>query len=130
MRVLLSRSMCRLCLVAIADGQMPAPLPGTSPAQAANAPGRSARTIDLELDQAGYGLQQVNSFAGRLGMAIGVKPCRPYDSSGEDHLASFLGMIGIPTRTGGDRAAAGGERARRSGMRHAGIYCGIGLLGA
>ncbi len=45
---------------------------------------------------AGYVFQQVDAFAGRLGNPIGVKTYKPYHSSGEDHLASYLGMIGIP----------------------------------
>jgi hypothetical protein len=45
---------------------------------------------------AGYVFQQVDSFAGKLGAPIGVKTYKPYHSSGEDHLASYLGMIGIP----------------------------------
>jgi hypothetical protein len=45
---------------------------------------------------AGYVFQQVDGFAGRLGTPIGVKTYKPYHSSGEDHLASYLGMIGIP----------------------------------
>lgn len=45
---------------------------------------------------AGYVFQQVDSFAGRLGQPIGVKTYKPYHSSGEDFLASYLGMVGIP----------------------------------
>jgi len=45
---------------------------------------------------AGYVFRQVDSFAGHLGKPIGVKTYKPYHSSGEDHLASYLGMIGIP----------------------------------
>ncbi len=45
---------------------------------------------------AGYVFEQVDSFAGRLGRPIGVKTYKPYHSSGEDFLASYLGMIGIP----------------------------------
>jgi hypothetical protein len=45
---------------------------------------------------AGYVFEQVDAFAGRLGRPIGVKAYKPYHSSGEDHLASYLGMIGIP----------------------------------
>jgi hypothetical protein len=46
--------------------------------------------------QAGYVFEQVDSFAGRLGTPIGVKVYKPYHSAGEDHLPSYLGMIGIP----------------------------------
>ena len=45
---------------------------------------------------AGYVFQQVDGFVGRLGRPIGVKTYKPYHSSGEDFLASYLGMIGIP----------------------------------
>ena len=45
---------------------------------------------------AGYVFQQVDGFIGKLGTPIGVKVYKPYHSSGEDFLASYLGMIGIP----------------------------------
>jgi hypothetical protein len=45
---------------------------------------------------AGYTFEQVDAFVGRLGTPIGVKVYKPYHSSGEDFLASYLGMIGIP----------------------------------
>jgi hypothetical protein len=45
---------------------------------------------------AGYVFQQVDGFIGKLGKPIGVKTYKPYHSSGEDFLASYLGMIGIP----------------------------------
>ncbi len=45
---------------------------------------------------AGYVFEQVDAVAGRLGRPVGVKTYKPYHSSGEDHLASYLGMIGIP----------------------------------
>jgi hypothetical protein len=45
---------------------------------------------------AGYVFEQVDSFAGRLGKPVGVQTYKPYHSSGEDHLASYLGMVGIP----------------------------------
>jgi hypothetical protein len=45
---------------------------------------------------AGYVFQQVDGFLGKLGKPIGVKTYKPYHSSGEDFLASYLGMIGIP----------------------------------
>lgn len=45
---------------------------------------------------AGYVFQQVDGFIGKLGTPIGVKTYKPYHSSGEDFLASYLGMIGIP----------------------------------
>ncbi len=45
---------------------------------------------------AGHVFEQVDAFAGRLGRPIGVKTYKPYHSSGEDFLATYLGMIGIP----------------------------------
>ncbi len=45
---------------------------------------------------AGYVFRQVDGFVGQLGKPIGVKTYKPYHSSGEDHLPSYLGMIGIP----------------------------------
>ncbi len=45
---------------------------------------------------AGYVFSQVDGFLGKLGKPVGVKVYKPYHSSGEDHLPSYLGMIGIP----------------------------------
>lgn len=45
---------------------------------------------------AGYVFDQVDSFLGKLGKPVGVKVYKPFHSSGEDHLPSYLGMIGIP----------------------------------
>jgi hypothetical protein len=45
---------------------------------------------------AGYTFAQVDAFIGRLGRPVGVKMYKPYHSSGEDFLASYLGMVGIP----------------------------------
>jgi hypothetical protein len=45
---------------------------------------------------AGKVFAQVDSFIGKLGKPIGVKTYKPFHSSGEDHLPSYLGMIGIP----------------------------------
>jgi len=45
---------------------------------------------------AGKVFSQVDSFLGQLGKPIGVKTYKPFHSSGEDHLPSYLGMIGIP----------------------------------
>lgn len=39
---------------------------------------------------------QLDKFLGELGKPIGVKTYKPYHSSGEDFLPSYLGMIGIP----------------------------------
>ncbi|HEY1787746.1 MAG TPA: hypothetical protein VGJ73_06295 [Verrucomicrobiae bacterium] len=45
---------------------------------------------------AGYSLEQVDSFLGRLGNPIGIAAYKPYQSTGEDFLHNYLGMIGIP----------------------------------
>jgi hypothetical protein len=45
---------------------------------------------------AGYSLEQVDKFIGKLGNPIGIASYKPYQSTGEDFLHNFLGMIGIP----------------------------------
>ncbi|MBN1570630.1 MAG: hypothetical protein JXA73_22495 [Acidobacteria bacterium] len=45
---------------------------------------------------AGYTLEQVDGFLGKLGKPIGLKSYKPYHSTGEDFLHNYLGMIGIP----------------------------------
>jgi hypothetical protein len=45
---------------------------------------------------AGYSLEQADTFMGKLGRPIGIKSYKPYQSSGEDFLHNYLGMIGIP----------------------------------
>jgi hypothetical protein len=45
---------------------------------------------------AGYALEQVDSFLGQLGNPIGIASYKPYQSTGEDFLHNYLGMIGIP----------------------------------
>ncbi len=45
---------------------------------------------------AGPVFAKVDSFLGKLGKPIGVKTYKPFHSSGEDHLPSYLGMLGIP----------------------------------
>lgn len=45
---------------------------------------------------AGYVFEQVDGFLGKLGKPTGVKTYKPYHSSGEDHLPSYLGMVGVP----------------------------------
>ena len=39
---------------------------------------------------------QVNSVLGKLGKPIGIASYKPYQSTGEDFLQNYLGMIGIP----------------------------------
>jgi hypothetical protein len=45
---------------------------------------------------AGYSLEEVDKFLGRLGGPIGVMSYKPYHSTGEDFLHNYLGMCGIP----------------------------------
>lgn len=45
---------------------------------------------------AGYSLEQVDPFVAKLGNPIGIKSYKPYQSTGEDFLHNYLGMIGIP----------------------------------
>ncbi len=45
---------------------------------------------------AGYSLEQVNAFVGKLGNPIGIAAYKPFQSTGEDYLPNYLGMIGIP----------------------------------
>ena len=45
---------------------------------------------------AGYSLEQVDAFLGRLGHPAGIACYKPYHSTGEDFLHNYLGMIGIP----------------------------------
>jgi hypothetical protein len=45
---------------------------------------------------AGYSLNKVNAVLDKLGEPIGVASYKPYQSTGEDFLHNYLGMIGIP----------------------------------
>ncbi len=45
---------------------------------------------------AGYTFGKTDTFLGELGKPTGIKCYRPYHSTGEDFLPSFLGMAGIP----------------------------------
>ncbi|HEX8712058.1 MAG TPA: hypothetical protein VF730_09315 [Terracidiphilus sp.] len=45
---------------------------------------------------AGYSLSKVNDIVGKLGNPVAIANYRPYQSTGEDFLPDFLGMIGIP----------------------------------
>jgi hypothetical protein len=45
---------------------------------------------------AGYSLDQVDAFLGKLGKPIGVASYKPHHSTGEDFLHNYIGMIGIP----------------------------------
>jgi hypothetical protein len=69
----------------------PTPVPAGAPAlsKAEEPPATMARA-------AGYALEQVDAFLGRLGRPIGVKSYRPPHATGEDFLHNYLGMVGIP----------------------------------
>ena len=45
---------------------------------------------------AGYSLNKVNAILGKLGKPMGIASYKPYQSTGEDFLQNYLGMIGIP----------------------------------
>lgn len=45
---------------------------------------------------AGYALNEANAVLGKLGKPIGIASYKPYQSTGEDFLQNYLGMIGIP----------------------------------
>jgi len=45
---------------------------------------------------AGYSLDQIKPFVGKLGNPIGIASYRPPHAVGEDFLHNFLGLIGIP----------------------------------
>lgn len=45
---------------------------------------------------AGYALEKVDVFLGKLGNPIGVKSYKPYHSTGEDFLQNYIGMCGVP----------------------------------
>jgi hypothetical protein len=45
---------------------------------------------------AGWSLAKIDPVLGQLGKPVGVKSYKPYHSTGEDFLHSFIGMVGIP----------------------------------
>ena len=45
---------------------------------------------------ASYSLKPLDAFLGRLGNPIGIASYKPYQSTGEDFLHNYLGMVGIP----------------------------------
>ena len=45
---------------------------------------------------AGYALNSVNDVVGKLGNPVALASYKPYQSTGEDFLHNYLGMIGIP----------------------------------
>jgi len=45
---------------------------------------------------AGVSLRRADAVVGKLGNPIGIKSYKPYQSTGEDFLHNYIGMIGIP----------------------------------
>ena len=45
---------------------------------------------------AGWSFEKIDPIIGQLGRPVGVKSYKPYHSTGEDFLHSFMGMVGIP----------------------------------
>jgi len=45
---------------------------------------------------AGYRLERIDAFLGKLGNPVGIHSYKPYHSNGEDFLQNYMGMIGIP----------------------------------
>jgi hypothetical protein len=45
---------------------------------------------------AGVALRQADAVVGKLGNPVGIESYKPYQSSGEDFLHNYIGMIGIP----------------------------------
>ena len=62
-------------------------------AWSSNAPDGSPTTMARV---AGYSLEQVDAFLGKLGRPIGIASYKPYQSTGEDFLHNYLGNLGIP----------------------------------
>ncbi len=59
-------------------------------------PDGSVKAASRVAPVAGDTLERIDALLSRLGNPIGVSAYKPYHSSGEDFLHSFLGMIGIP----------------------------------
>lgn len=59
-------------------------------------PGDTALAAPTMALVAGYSLEQVDSFLGKLGNPVGIAAYKPYQSTGEDYLHNYLGMLGIP----------------------------------
>jgi hypothetical protein len=60
-------------------------------------PARTGNTAPTTIARAaGYAFETVDAVLGNLGHPVGIKSYKPFNSSGEDFLQNFLGMIGIP----------------------------------
>jgi hypothetical protein len=58
--------------------------------------GEGASPVPTYGTVAGAALRQADAVVGKLGNPIGVESYRPYQSTGEDFLHNYIGMIGIP----------------------------------
>jgi len=56
----------------------------------------SAKPLSVVAPVAGYSLEKVDSFLGKLDQPVGIKTYKPYHSHGEDFLPNYIGMLGIP----------------------------------
>jgi hypothetical protein len=64
--------------------------------QSCRSHGPAGTTNPTMASVAGYSLEQVDAFLGKLGNPIGIQCYKPYQSTGEDFLHNYFGMIGIP----------------------------------
>lgn len=64
-----------------------------APARLADGTLDPAATVALA---AGAALEQVDGFLGELGIPYGLKCYKPANSTGEDFLPSYIGMLGVP----------------------------------
>jgi len=58
--------------------------------------GEGASPVPTYGTVAGAALRQADAVVGKLGNPIGIESYRPYQSTGEDFLHNYIGMIGIP----------------------------------
>ncbi|HZZ18799.1 MAG TPA: hypothetical protein VFE25_05495 [Opitutaceae bacterium] len=58
--------------------------------------GATAPTTPTWATVAGVSLREADAVVGKLGNPIGIQSYKPYQSTGEDFLHNYLGMIGIP----------------------------------
>ena len=58
--------------------------------------GEGASPVPTYGTVAGVALRQADAVVGKLGNPIGIDCYRPYQSTGEDFLHNYIGMIGIP----------------------------------
>lgn len=77
------------------DGQKPS-FDFDAAVQPARLPDQSLRSDATIALAAGWAFEQADQVVGLLGRPTGVACYRPFHSTGEDFLHSYLGMIGIP----------------------------------